>query len=564
MFGASKGTIASRGPALSKTLRRRRSSIESGQPLSPPKEGEDKVRSSERITNERPTELSGDQDRETRDSGQELSKGEIAIQESNTSDELSEKAQNLDQTKEPRTYSTKSSMRRPATTTHQLRRPISLSASGQSAAPAKPLSAAPRTTTTSKSGSSHSTASRATTTAKSVSSQSATPSKSRTTALKPASQPEPSHLKTKSIHRPRSASTTSGKNGDAGHDRSGERPQSTRRSIHSKKDSRQMTDPIEHARELATTQESGREGSVNSHTRKVSVKRADPGQRTSKPTEFTTLQQHFTPRKGPKALTSSFLVPSPSKLPRPDAISAEVARNQAELLQLLVLHSSSFKIQAQWKQSAYVKMEEIFTETSNQQTQLLDHERQMQQRLNYLALQEWADGSKFGHGLEERMQILGPLLQEVLSVTDIRGRYTKVIDEFEDWSVRTQSVTKTRDAAGSISDGNTILEFVEELSPHWKSETNSLSRKLSLQSQQLEDIGHAIKGSSLATILDNLQKYVRSMLEELALIQTFEHDTLVAERHHIEAMMSSLNLENEDHNIPKSRRGIWDVSEQSR
>jgi hypothetical protein len=513
---------------MSKSPRRRASSSKTREPSSIARNDGDAVQDSERITKERRIESPNDGGERT-GSEAEPSKGEAAIKRGNRSDHRPTKSQPTDPMNISPARLTQSSMRPPVTTTRQLRRPINPSTSTHSATPLKgSTSVTPRATT----------------------------------ITKPASRPESNPLKTKSIHKPRSASTASKNSDDTGHDHTGGRLKSIRQSINDKKDLHQTSRSVDQARGSATVEEPTREP-AGSQVRTKPVARAETSLKTSKKAEFSTLQQHFTPKKGPKALTSSFLAPSPSKLPRPDAISAETARNQAELLQLHILHSTSFKVQTQWRHSAYAKMEDIFLETGNRRQRLLDQEHQTQRRVNYQALQDWADGSKYGHGLEERLQILGPLLQDVLSMTDSRGRYSKVVDEFEEWWTRSHSIKNARARASSALGSNGDLDFIEELSPHWKSETDSFSRKLSVQSQQLEDVGQAIEGSSLATILDNLRNYVRSMLEELALLRTFENDALVAERAFIEMLMNSLNIQDEDDDIEisnshRARRGIWE------
>ncbi|KAK7612427.1 hypothetical protein JOL62DRAFT_479272, partial [Phyllosticta paracitricarpa] len=257
----------------------------------------------------------------------------------------------------------------------------------------------------------------------------------------------------------------------------------------------------------------------------------DPTQ-NMKPT-FSTLQQHYSPKKTTEPRKATLDILKASAKPSPDDdLSLDVFAMQTELLQLYTLRESSRNTQAQWATSAERALRIQFYEVATAYHSMRKNEGEVQELVNLQALQEWSSGSA-NLGLAENVQLLGPVLNELRALTDSGGRYTRLVHEFEQWVAYVQAVWSQREAKQAF-------EVADGLGEEWKSEVNSLIRKVSLLAREMERIVEPRSGSSIAAMVSQCRSLVKGMSKELQTIRRVEVDVAKREAEHVETGLESI------------------------
>jgi hypothetical protein len=252
---------------------------------------------------------------------------------------------------------------------------------------------------------------------------------------------------------------------------------------------------------------------------------------------FSTLQQHFTPKKTVKALTSTFINPPAQDPAASGTMSADVIRLQAELLQLHLLHESSAQTSRQWELSAKRKLHQKFDEVASMYQIMRDNERQIREQVNLRALQDWNSGDT-SFGLAENIQLLSAPLHELPALVDPGGRYMRLTDDFEEWMNWVSRVWEKRERR--LQEGGRDLDSAEGLGDAWKAENAALTRKLTVFSRDLETLAEPAAGSSVAAMVSCCRQLLRGMLEELQTMQSIEMEVVLREREWIEGGLAAL------------------------
>lgn len=288
--------------------------------------------------------------------------------------------------------------------------------------------------------------------------------------------------------------------------------------------------------ELAGSGTSARSGlrpdePIGAPPRRREIPREDTA-RTAKPA-FTTLQQHFTPRKAGKAPTSTFLQPAPTSgsnsLP-PDIISL-----QSELLQLHLLHEPSAEMSQRWERSARTNLRQKFEEVAALHQAVLEYERLGQEQKNLQALLKWSAETS-SVGLIECVQILSGPLHELPSLVEPGGRFQQLVNDFENWMSRVESTWSAR--AHTTHHGN--LASVEGLGDSWKSENAALTRKVTSFARDLGQVRQPSPGSSIASIVEICSALLLGLSDELRVMQVVEADVDLREKDWVEARLQAI------------------------
>ena len=276
--------------------------------------------------------------------------------------------------------------------------------------------------------------------------------------------------------------------------------------------------------------------------------------RPTKPTRpaFSTLQQHFTPRKAPKALTSTFLAP-PVRDTEAEKASAEILGLQAELARLHLLHRSSEEVQRAWNESAKYHLQLQFDEVSRLCSDIAELSSSQRRLHNYPALLDWSQsGSKVE--FTERLQILSHSLTDLGNLLNSNSRYKRVTTTFEEWFDRASLILQSRKTA---EDGS--IDFIEEIGDGWRAEVSSMNKKMTTISRELDRLGKPRADSTLGRIVGLLRGASKRMLEELETIKAIESAMMASEAEWVHKEASRVVLEMTDRNqssIP-SRGRVW-------
>lgn len=255
--------------------------------------------------------------------------------------------------------------------------------------------------------------------------------------------------------------------------------------------------------------------------------------RTAKPA-FTTLQQHFTPRKSGKAPTSVFLQPAPASGTaslQPDVISL-----QLELLQLHLLHVSSAETSQQWHSSATHSLHQKFDEVATLQQAMLKYEHADQEQKNIQALLAWSADTP-SLGLTQCIQTLSGPLHELPSLVEPMGRYHRLVGEFESWMMSIENIWAARRRSTT---SNMDHETIEGLGDSWKNESAALTRRVVSFARDLDQLRQPSSGTSIASILGSCTALLMGMSDELHIMQTIEDGVVSQEKAWVEDRLHAI------------------------
>lgn len=271
---------------------------------------------------------------------------------------------------------------------------------------------------------------------------------------------------------------------------------------------------------------------------------------------FTTLQQHFTPKKGLKATTTSLLRSSLKQFGA-DVLSPEIITLQTELMQMHVLHRSACAVESQWERSARLVFRQRFENLIGQYTRISKEEHVAQERLNLLALAGWCqDNSNLQ--LAEKAQVLSQTIQDVQIMTDPGGKFTRVVAVFENWFEWSSRLLQSREEK-QLATGQEV-EFIQDLGDGWKAEIAVLERKLTFTARELGRLGSAREGSSLAFILTSLGKMITAMQDEIASIRIVETQILTQEQAWVARLLDDLTSDINSDLVSSEasiRKAVW-------
>jgi hypothetical protein len=274
------------------------------------------------------------------------------------------------------------------------------------------------------------------------------------------------------------------------------------------------------------------EAPLESQSRRRDLVSEEP-KKTNRPA-FSTLQQHFTPRKTGKAPTATFLHPAP--VPVSHSLAPEVISLQSELLQLHLLHQSSAQVSKHWEFSAKRSLHMKFEEVASLYQVMLENERAGQEQKNLQSLLEWSAGGS-STGLVEHVQILSEPLHELPSLVESGGRLQRVVGEFEHWLCWVQEIRSARQ--GHIGDKD-AFGTIEGLEDPWKAENAALTRKLTLLSRDLGRLAQPAPGSSIACIIEACASILLGILEELQMMLKIEAEVVIEEKGWVEARLRGI------------------------
>ncbi|KAL9632234.1 MAG: hypothetical protein Q9164_005443, partial [Protoblastenia rupestris] len=157
---------------------------------------------------------------------------------------------------------------------------------------------------------------------------------------------------------------------------------------------------------------------------------------------FSTLQQHYTPRKGPLKLP-----PIPTKRAPQDPDSVTPLINlpflQAELIQLHLLHRSAHKTQFQWESSARDHFRVRFDDLCTRHIELKEIAHEQQTLLNQLALVEWCQGIP-SRQVADKIQTMSRNILDLQELLASEGKYTRVLDVFKTWFEQATRIQSSR------------------------------------------------------------------------------------------------------------------------
>lgn len=276
--------------------------------------------------------------------------------------------------------------------------------------------------------------------------------------------------------------------------------------------------------------------------------------------QFNTYQQHYSPKKNfaPKPPTSSFL-PSASATKHASSLtssaesaqpSADIVRQQTELLQLHLLHAAATPCLASFERSAERKLRKRFNALAKRCDTVKQGERDARTANNVKALKEWGTASGAG-GLTENLQVLGSVMREVAALTgsgntnnedkDSAGRFDVAILMFMRWIAWVEEVwgRRTIQSNGSADEDVDVLQPLEQ---SWFAEVGALERRAAMLLRELDSLDSPAPGSSVDNVLRSIKEQLVGMNEELRIARKIVDGIMGKEMKWLDERIMNLGL----------------------
>lgn len=231
-----------------------------------------------------------------------------------------------------------------------------------------------------------------------------------------------------------------------------------------------------------------------------------------KPT-FSTLQQHFTPRRAIKDAAPSFSTKLQVEQHR---LSREHADLKLELLQLHMLHRHTSTIQQEWQCSAENRFRARFHDLAFAHNSLTTREGEFQEQVNASAFVAWGSRTD-GLTIEHKVLVLSSILSEVWDLSEPNGKYSCLLESFEHWYTRASRVLQLQRCPDVNQTG--LVSSTEGIGDGWKAEIALLQLKIHRFHEQIRALGEVQPQSDLARCLVSLSSMLCNMMEELDLLQ---------------------------------------------
>ena len=273
--------------------------------------------------------------------------------------------------------------------------------------------------------------------------------------------------------------------------------------------------------------------------------------------QFSTMQQHFSPKKVAKASTSAIPTQSTKLSNMPHEISHENAHIQIELTQLHLLLNSSAEVHKRWEQSAERCLQSRFELLCRKHAQHNDLAQAHRAFVNHRSIMAWC-GEISAIEVTQRLQLLCHSIQEVSAELDSAGRHTHIICSFRQWFTKACHIRDSRNE--STEDFGQDFEFVESIGHKWKVEVAALEIKLASYSRELRSLGKMQRGSNLAHLVLLLQSLADNLIDELATVRGIESDLMAQESLWTAAMIDNVisNVDEKAESLASaSYQGIW-------
>ncbi|EED17112.1 6-phosphogluconolactonase, putative [Talaromyces stipitatus ATCC 10500] len=264
--------------------------------------------------------------------------------------------------------------------------------------------------------------------------------------------------------------------------------------------------------------------------------------------QFTTYQQHFSPKKEKEVPRSVGDRRNTGKSVAGNEVvnaSPETAALQTEFLQLYLLHSSSIRENAEWKLRAERQLRDKYYEVAASYRIILEEERRAQEQLNLEALYDWSLESASlaednnGATFQAEIQSFSRVTQEVADMTAAgSGRYALVVQVFEEWLDRAEHIKRSREDQNDSKEWEP--EYIDTLGPTWRNEVDELTVKAELCLRELLKTSLFVldetkffekhSDSALVRLARGHRDIWTSMIDELKLMRAVESETVRLEQ----------------------------------
>lgn len=266
--------------------------------------------------------------------------------------------------------------------------------------------------------------------------------------------------------------------------------------------------------------------------------------------QFSTYQQHFTPKRVPKALTEDVKDPHLEGDPS-HSVSIETSQLQDELLQLSLIYTSAHLAKREWEQNAKKQMQRQFKRIVRQSEEQAFTEQTQQTHHNLDTLQQWLNQGS--HPPTEKLEVLSQYIRDIKNLMRSDGKAMYVIKTFQEWLSLVTSATDSKDDQEVTS--------IDPLGSLWKDQAQAAIQALEHCQRQLQKLGPTDITGAIGKTLDYHAKIATQTIAELNLMLEVEGMTLEYVREYTTRAITEILVLAESELLPSEtpRKGIWNT-----
>lgn len=187
--------------------------------------------------------------------------------------------------------------------------------------------------------------------------------------------------------------------------------------------------------------------------------------------QFSTYQQHFSPKKA-DAAPSSRGISATSKLDSTKSESSHLSSLQDELLQVQWLYHKSLGVSEEWAESARKKLGQRQACLEEEARRIQSIKDDQQHRVNVDALRKWSVDN-VGQMDPSKIETLDRCIRRLTEMARSHGKYADVIAQFEGWFAQAKTVLEERSAHPKHTGHG-----ISRLGPSWRNAIPTLMHTL--------------------------------------------------------------------------------------
>ena len=220
------------------------------------------------------------------------------------------------------------------------------------------------------------------------------------------------------------------------------------------------------------------------------------------------------------------LRPKPAVIPAnpsaPAQPTTDALMENAELLQLYVLHQQATCAQTQWKASAKAYYERQFSGLAARAAALKTRQLQDAEQRNASALLDWCNANSAP--VEQQTARLSRILSETMELSSPQSDYNALVQAFEHWYASIAELQKRRNRRTLNS--RRTAQVVEGLGDWWHAEAQRLQGRVVAMACELLELGESEADCTLTRCIAAIGGALDNTLQELELLRGIEKDVM--------------------------------------
>lgn len=247
--------------------------------------------------------------------------------------------------------------------------------------------------------------------------------------------------------------------------------------------------------------------------------------------QFSTYQQHFSPKKHSAAEPTKISLNSPYSIPDID----QVSMLQDELLQLQWMYHFSHQRLQTWIEGRETTINQQRKKHLQEDRHVKKAEQNQQKRINAAALRDWLVVGK-GQMSVEKVESLARHVRTLTDIAQSHAKLSQVVGQFKEWCREISDTLRERSEEGQVKSP----KFLQSLGTTWTDTVTMLIHSVHSCLQHLQELGLGDTLSGLGLVLDGHIRFAQGVLDELCVMEDIHAMVLAHEEVWINSKITAL------------------------